>query len=250
MYCLSCGKKITKNSKFCKYCGSPQRKQKTSFFKVFLITGILFLILIAVLIIYINFEEKEANRQKLNWELVLPTSSITPTETPVKVKNDVSVNKIVSDTGKDNEPWGVAKQVDEHTWTMKVGSDPVMATRDEILSALNEYRSKNGSQKLTVDSQLTAYAQTRADYFAANGLDGHKGFNDFLDNQDGFKKLGFNWLGENASYGYKLNGVHLIEWVYGGDDPHDKNQLDTRWDHVGIGIRGTSTCIIFGTGKM
>ena len=250
MFCLSCGKKISKISKFCKYCGSFQRKQKTNFFKIFIITGILFLVLIAIVaFLYIN--ENKTTQQKLNWEFVLPTVIITPIKIPIKNKTSDKVDNAVNNTVDNGEPWGIAKQLDEHTWSMKVGEDSTMATSNEILAGLNEYRNNHGSQKLTPDSNLTVYAQTRADFFNSNkGLDGHSGFNDFLNNQDGFNKLGFNWLGENASYGYKLNGVHLIEWVYGGDEPHDKNQLDTKWDHVGIGIRNTSTCIIFGTGKM
>lgn len=250
MFCLSCGKKISKISKFCKYCGSSQREQKTNFFKIFIITGILFLVLI-VIVTFLYINENKTIQQKLNWEFVLPTVIITPTKTPIKTKTNNTVDSIVGNTIDNGEPWGVAKQIDEHTWTMKVGDDPAMATTNEILTALNEYRNNHGSQKLTSDLKLNAYAQTRADFFNLNkGLDGHNGFNDFLNNQDGFNKLGFNWLGENASYGYKLNGVHLVEWVYGGDEPHNKNQLDTKWDHIGIGIKNTSTCIIFGTGKM
>lgn len=149
------------------------------------------------------------------------------------------------------EPWGVARQIDEHTWTMKIGEDPIMATPSEILSALNEYRQRYGSQILTLDSKLTDYAQSRVDYFVQiKGLDSHAGFNLYLKDEDGFNKLGFTFLGENISYGYRLNGVHLIEWLYAGDDPHNKNQLDTKWDHVGIAVKGTATCLIFATGKM
>jgi len=56
-------------------------------------------------------------------------------------------------------------------------------------------------------------------------------------------------LGENISYGYRLEGVHLIEWMYAGDKPHDDNQLDSKWDHVGIGVKETATCIIFATAR-
>lgn len=246
MFCSSCGQKLTKDSKFCKYCGSPQKKPKINFLKIFIITGIIFLILtIAPILVPLINKSNNSSGQKLNWELIIPTVSVnqTPTPIPIKPKNN--------NTSDNDEPWGKAKQIDEHTWSMKVGEDSTMATANEILIALNDYRNNHGSQKLSLDSKLSAYAQTRAEFFNSNkDLDGHKGFNDFLDNQDGFNKLGFNWLGENASYGYKLNGIHLIEWVYGGDQPHDQNQLDTKWDHVGIGIKNTSTCIIFGTGKM
>jgi uncharacterized protein YkwD len=97
---------------------------------------------------------------------------------------------------------------------------------------------------------LGNYAQERAKYLnSIKTVDKHVGFNDFLENQDGFNKLGFNLLGENISYGYRLNGVHTIEWMYAGDKPHNDNQLNNRWDHVGIGVDGLATCLIFGTGK-
>ena len=151
----------------------------------------------------------------------------------------------------DSTPWGVATQTGEHTWTMKIGEDPVMATPGEILSALNAYRQRYGSQVLSSNSKLTAYAQSRVDYFnQIQNLDSHAGFNNFLEKEDGFNKLGFTYVGENISIGYRLNGVHLIEWIYAGDEPHNKNQLASKWDHVGIAVKGTATCLIFATGKM
>jgi len=171
--------------------------------------------------------------------IIVPTPIIIPTSPPKK-------NNSVGDTS----PWGVATQIGEHTWTMKVGEDSKMATAAEILKAVNDYRQKSGSQILVLDNKLTAYAQSRADFFySEDKLDSHVGFINFLDNEDGFNKLGFSQLGENASLGYQLNGVHLIEWVYAGDDAHNKNQLNNSWDHVGIGVKGTASCLIFATGK-
>jgi len=152
---------------------------------------------------------------------------------------------------KDNTPWGVSQQVDEHTWTIRVGEDEKSATADEILKALNEYRQIHGSQILSVDEKLQKYANERAVFLnKLKTVDQHKGFVDFLENQDGFNKLGFTALGENISFGYKLNGVHVIEWMYAGDKPHDDNQLDSKWNYVGIGVDGLATCLIFGTGRM
>ena len=148
------------------------------------------------------------------------------------------------------ETWGVSKQIDEHTWTIKIGEDATMATAKEIFEALNEYRKVHGSQVLSWDEKLGNYAQERAKYLnEIKSVDQHQGFNDFVKNQDGFNKLGFTSLGENISYGYKLNGVHTIEWMYAGDEPHDENQLDNRWNYGGIGVDGLATCLIFGTGK-
>lgn len=187
---------------------------------------------------------------------LLPSSPVPtsprPTQTPVPIARLSPVKVLVSPTPSlSDQPWGVAQQVGEHTWTMKIGEDPIMATAAEILTALNEYRRTHGVSVLTWDNRLAAYAQSRADFFAfQNALDAHQGFNDYLQNQDGFAKLGFTALGENASIGYRLNGVHLIEWIYAGDQPHDHNQLDSRWAYIGIGVRGTASCLIFATGKI
>jgi len=150
----------------------------------------------------------------------------------------------------DNEPWGVAKQIDDVTWVMKIGEDEKMATAKEIFEALNEYRKRHGSQVLTWDEKLVSFAQTRAKYLnGMKSVDKHEGFKNYLENEDGFDKLGFTSLGENISYGYRLNGVHIIEWMYAADKPHNDNQLDNRWNYVGIGVDGLATCLIFGTGK-
>ncbi len=178
-----------------------------------------------------------------------PTPSLIPTRKPTSLPTRAPTKK-PTPVPTDPTPWGVAKQIGEHTYTMKIAMDDRMATPLEILDALNQYRQRNGSQKLNLDETLAKYAQSRADFFATTGgLDEHAGFEDFVENQDGHNKLGFDWLGENISFGYKLTGTHLIEWVYAGDKPHDDNQRDNRWNYVGIGVNGTATCLIFGAGK-
>lgn len=188
-----------------------------------------------------------------------PTSVQVQNTTPTEMPDDTSPTPTLIPTTKlppvlpisDTSPWGVAEQIGEHTWTMKIALDPVMATPTEIFQALNIYRRRYGSSDLNWNQKLADYAQTRADFFTGNnGLDNHQGFNDFLKNDNGFDQLGFSALGENASYGYRLNGVHLIEWIYAGDQPHDQNQKNSRWAYVGIGVDGTSTCLIFATGKI
>ena len=179
-----------------------------------------------------------------------PDKKITPTRI-VEIKTTPTTVKKKSPTPTpDNQPWGVSKQIDEVTWTMKVGEDEKMATPQEVLIALNEYRKRYNSQPLTWDNKLGDYAQTRAKYLnSIKSVDKHEGFSNFVEKEDGFNKLGFNALGENISFGYKLNGVHIIEWMYAGDKPHNDNQLDNKWNYVGIGIDGLATCLIFGTAK-
>lgn len=165
---------------------------------------------------------------------------------------EVGVKEVnLANQNKDNEgqEWGKAKQVGKRT--MRVGEDATkMGTAQEVLAALNAYRQKHGKGTVSWDQKLAEYAQSRAAYFTSKGdLDNHAGFSDYINNQDGFKKLGFMSLGENSSYGYKLNAVHLIEQIYAGDKPHDDNQLNSEWTHVGIGIDGTATDLVFGGRK-
>ena len=171
-----------------------------------------------------------------------------PTNKPT-IKQNIRASPTIINESEQGQ-WGVANQVDEHTWTMKVGMDEKMATPLEIFEALNEYRRQYGAAVLMWDDKLAEYAKTRAEYFyQIKNLDGHKGLADFLENENGFEKLGFSSVGENASYGYRMSGVHLIEWIYGADADHDDNQKNTKWAYVGIGVEGTSNCIIFATGK-
>jgi len=38
--------------------------------------------------------------------------------------------------------------------------------------------------------------------------------------------------------------------MYAADKDHNQNQLEPRWTHVGIGIDGVATCLIFGKDKI
>lgn len=166
--------------------------------------------------------------------LIVQQKAVLPTPTPQSLPSE----------------WGISKQIDEHTWTIGVGNDARSAGAQEIFAALNAYRQKKGAGTLAWDSKLASYAQERTVLFQQQGkLDTHAGFQDYINNQDGFNKLGFYGLGENSSFGYQLEGVHLIEWVYAGDKPHDDNQLNAQWSHVGIGVAGTATNLIFGGNK-
>lgn len=150
-------------------------------------------------------------------------------------------------TSTDTTPWGVAKQIDDVTWTIRVGQDEKMATPQETLAALNAYRQTHGVGSLTWDDRLASFAQTRAKYLdSIKSTDAHKGFKDYIASEDNVRSLGFWSLGENSGYGNKLIGVHLIEWIYASDEGHNKNQLDPHWSHVGIGIDGLGVAFIFG----
>lgn len=165
--------------------------------------------------------------------------SLVPTPEVVEIQ----INQPIDD----GEEWGKARQIGEHTWTMKVGMDERMATPQEVFEALNNYRRLHNRNTLYWDDRLAAYAQTRAQYFTQiKDLDSHAGFAEYVKSEENVRSLGFWALGENSSYGYRLNGTHLIEWVYAGDKPHDDNQLSSDWTHVGIGVDDNSSNLIFG----
>lgn len=183
---------------------------------------------------------------------------ITPTISPVEESETPQYFAVLSSEIRESlvpsptptPQWGKSRQIDEHTWTIDVGRDEKNATAQEIAAALNVYRKQKGKGELSWDSKLADYAQSRANGFSSSGkLDSHSGFQDFINNQDGFNKLGFFSLGENSSIGYHLSGQHLIEWVYAGDKPHDDNQLSSEWTHVGVGVSGDATDLIFGGRK-
>jgi uncharacterized protein YkwD len=172
--------------------------------------------------------------QEITAEKYVPTPTKTPTPTP-----------------KQDEKYSKSRQIGEYTWTIDVADDDRAGTADEIFKALNEYRKKNGKGELSWSGKLSEFARSRADLFAGQGkTDSHAGFKDFLNNQDGFTKMGFMKIGENSSYGYKVTGVNLIEQVYAGDRPHDDNQLSSDWSHVGIGVNGLATNLVFAGSQM
>jgi|SRR3989338_448401 len=120
---------------------------------------------------------------------------------------------------------------------------------ESVLAALNNYRAKNGAVALSIDNTLHSYAQTRVDYLKNTGkLDNHAGHQEFMKN-DGFTKLGFNSIAENQSWNYKGTAEGLISQFYSKSIGHNKNQLNPEYTHVGIGINGPFTNIVFGGRK-
>jgi uncharacterized protein YkwD len=152
---------------------------------------------------------------------------------------------------KTTEEWGIAKEIEEGTYTIRVGNDASMGSPQEVLAALNAYRNTNGRSTLAWDDTLGRYAQSRAEYMQSiQTTDKHAGFNHYLEKDDGFNRLGFNQLGENSYYGGPLNGTHVIEWVFAKSPGHDANQKSSDWTHVGIGVTNSTVNLIFGGSKM
>lgn len=125
-----------------------------------------------------------------------------------------------------------------------------VTTVNNVLNALNAYRKQKGVGQLSIDIKLQEFAQSRANYFASTGsMDNHAGFQRMMQD-NGFVKMGFNALGENSSFGAFNSAQELIETIYGGHAPHDDNQLNADWTHVGIGIKDDATNLVFGGRKI
>ena len=122
-------------------------------------------------------------------------------------------------------------------------------TSGSVLAALNDYRQKNGVGTVSLDTRLQEYAQSRAERLRNLGeLDKHAGHKEFMDN-DGFGKLGFNAVAENQGWNFKGNANGLIENFYAKSSGHNKNQLSSTYTHVGIGVSGAFTNLVFGGNK-
>ncbi len=167
--------------------------------------------------------------------------TITPTITPTS-------NPTVSDhpSSLTNKGTKIASTQPPQT---EIVDSPTSSIIQEILSTLNHYRQSKGQKPLIIDTKLQAFAQSRADQFTSQGgMDNHAGFQELIDN-GGFAKFGFDALGENSSFGAFESAQKLIEEHYGGHPPHDENQLKSEWTHVGIGVNGIATNLIFGGSK-
>lgn len=148
-------------------------------------------------------------------------------------------------------PWGTTEKLAEHTYRTYVGEDEIMSSVEELHNALNKYRANHGVQELFVSDQLCRIADFRiAQLDAIDGLDAHKGFKEYLSDGKNWENIPrFVSVGENNSYGYKLSGTHLIEWVFDADEEHRSNQMNPKWNRVCSRISGTIVEIIFGEEK-
>ena len=180
---------------------------------------------------------------------IVPAPTFTPAPTKKPTPTPATVKKTASDNNV--KTWGVSRQIDKYTWTMQIQPDSSMATADEILTALNNYRKNKGAGTLTMDDKLRNFAIGRAKTYESLGkLDGHTGFSSYFSDFQHLRDIGFMGVGENSSFGYNMEAVHLVEWVFAGDAPHDNNQKDPSWTHVGIGVAGPAVDIVFGKNKL
>lgn len=140
-----------------------------------------------------------------------------------------------------------AIKIAPHTYRAIVKKDLVTGGEEEIFSALNSYRSKNGRSQLTLDNKLCEIASKRAKQQSVQDkLDSHAGFKEIFNNPSIWKELSLKGVGENVSYNYQVSGKKLIDEVFASDDEHQKIQLDPKWNRVCVSVAGKVTEILFG----
>ena len=101
--------------------------------------------------------------------------------------------------------------------------------------------------QLQSDEKICSLANWRAQIQdKARNIDEHKGLIEYMNDPKHWQELSLTAIGENASYGYVLSGVHLIEWVFDADTEHRDNQLNPNWTLACAGISGVTVDIIFG----
>ncbi len=196
-----------------------------------------------------EFAQPAGNSQHQNYSgpmsFDLPDPIIQPSPTP---QPQAPIDPYANDPDLKDAEWGVAVEVAEHTYRMKIQEDDTMSTANELYQALNTYRATKGKSRLDWHDGLAEIARARvveqhSDSYA------HEGFIRRIEEEnvpDSVKERFYNF-GENASVGYRFSGTHLIEWMYAGDAGHDNNQLG-KWSHVGVAINGDDSVLIFASG--
>ena len=116
-----------------------------------------------------------------------------------------------------------------------------------ILQALNIYRQSQGMRTIAWSESLAYFAQGRADKFNQDHhLDNHDGFHAFVSNPNNIKGFGFSYVAENSAYNVSLEPKKLIEESFATHELHNTIQLDPRWTHAGVGMKGRGVDIVFG----
>jgi uncharacterized protein YkwD len=121
------------------------------------------------------------------------------------------------------------------------------SSASEILSLVNEERTKAGCSALKENSKLTQAAQTHANDMAAHHLTGHTG-SDGSNEETRLDRVGYKWSGwgENVSGpGYDSAKAHVDGWL--GSPAHKRAMLNCSFTETGVGTSGQYAVQMFGT---
>lgn len=104
-----------------------------------------------------------------------------------------------------------------------------------LLTATNSHRSTHGSASLSLNSQLSAAAQAKANDMVRNNYWSHNS----PDGQEPWifiQTAGYEYLraGENLAYGFKSSDDVVMGWM--NSPTHKTNLLDSSYNEVGFGF--------------
>jgi uncharacterized protein YkwD len=119
-------------------------------------------------------------------------------------------------------------------------------SRSGLLTATNTQRANNGAAALTLNTQLNAAAQAKANdmvarnYWSHNTPDGQEPWV-FIDAQ-GYT---YTKAGENLAYGFDTSNATVVGWM--NSPSHRANMLDSTFTEVGFGFANSANFV--GTGN-
>lgn len=135
-------------------------------------------------------------------------------------------------------------------------------TDQEVLDALNQYRSTHKLHALQLNNNLCTYAEKRVqDLVAFGSLDGHAGFQADFEADDppvGIRDYNGSTIGENLASQYCINGTtgetifaehptQLIEWCFDSSQKgHREAQLSQEYRDVCVRHGDNMYVVIFG----
>ena len=108
--------------------------------------------------------------------------------------------------------------------------------KTELASLVNDYRATRHTARLTVDPTLSDLAREHSAAMVRAKRLGHDDF------KARFGRSGYGMCVENVGWNYPTAAGQLRAWQ---DSPgHDRNMLDARVTHVGIGVAGDYVTLI------
>jgi uncharacterized protein YkwD len=106
---------------------------------------------------------------------------------------------------------------------------------DQLGVLVNRYREQHGRKPLPVDRTLAALAREHSAAMAKAGRLSHD------DYQSRFRRSGYAMCVENVGWNYPTPQAQVLAWQRSSG--HDRNLLDARVEHMGIGA--TSDYVTF-----
>ena len=98
---------------------------------------------------------------------------------------------------------------------------------DRLGELVNRYREQSGGKPLALDGSLAALARQHSAAMAKAGRLSHDGF------PSRFRRSGYGMCIENIGWNYLTPQAQLLAWQR--SPGHDRNLLDARVQHMGIG---------------